>query len=65
LQSKGNVGHMATFGSSSENKEKSNLQPVSNIELFRTHKESELGVLGVAKKLVKDVLHLCSWNFEK
>jgi hypothetical protein len=42
-----------------------NLQPISNIELFPTHTESELGVLGIAEKLAKDVVHLWRRNFEK
>jgi hypothetical protein len=53
----GNAGHMATSRNSSKNAGISNLQPVSNIKLFPTHLESELGVLGVAIKLVKDEVH--------
>jgi hypothetical protein len=61
----GNVSHMAACKSSSKITEKLNLQPVSNIELFLTHTESELGVLGIAGKLAKDVVHLWRQNFEK
>jgi hypothetical protein len=43
---------------SSKNTKKLNLQPISNTELFPTHKKLELDVLGFAKKLVKDVIHL-------
>jgi hypothetical protein len=32
------------------------LQPILNIGLFPTHTELELGMLGVARKLVKDVV---------
>jgi hypothetical protein len=35
-----------------------NFQPNSKNELFLTHTGLELGVLGVARKLMKDVLHL-------
>ena len=42
-----------------------NFQPILNIELFLTHTKPELGVLGIAKKLVKDVVHLWRQNFEK
>jgi hypothetical protein len=42
-----------------------NFQPILNIELFLTHTKSELGVLGIAKKLVKNVVHLWRQNFEK
>jgi hypothetical protein len=50
--------------SSSKFIEKLNLQPVSNIELFLTHTKSELDVLGIARKLMKDVIHLWRRNFE-
>jgi hypothetical protein len=39
-----------------QNTRKLDLQLVTNIELFSTHIESELGMLGVAGKLVKDVV---------
>jgi hypothetical protein len=42
-----------------------NLQYVSNIKLFPSHTKLALGVLGVARKLVKDVVHLWRWDFEK
>jgi hypothetical protein len=35
-----------------------------NIELFQIHTELELGMLGVAKKLVKDVVYSWKWSFE-
>jgi hypothetical protein len=54
----GNVNHVATSRSSSKNTRKSNVQPIWNIELFRTHIGLELGMVGVAKKLVKDVVHM-------
>jgi hypothetical protein len=43
---------------SSKNTRKLSLYPILNIELFPTHTELELGVLGVAGKLVKDVIQL-------
>jgi hypothetical protein len=49
---------VATSRSSSKNTRKSNVQPIWNIELFRTHIGLELGMVGVAKKLVKDVVHM-------
>jgi hypothetical protein len=60
----GNVSHMAAFRSSSKNIEKLNLQLIAKIELFLTQTKSEWGVLGIAKKLVKDGLHLWRHNFE-
>jgi hypothetical protein len=54
----GNASHMAPSTSSSKNIEKLNLQPISNIELFLTHIELELGIFGIARKLVKDVVHI-------
>ena len=56
---------MAAFRSSLKIIEKLNLQPVSNIELFPIHAELELGVLGIARKLVKDVIYLWWYNFGK
>jgi hypothetical protein len=58
---------MATFRSSSKNTKKLNSQSISNIDLFPIHMKSELGMgmLSIAKKLVKDVIHLWWWNFEK
>jgi hypothetical protein len=44
---------------------KFNLHPILNIELFLTNMESELGVLGITRKLVKDVVQLHWQNFEK
>jgi hypothetical protein len=45
--------------------EKSNLQPILNIELFQFHTKLKLGVLGAMEKLVKDVVHTRRLNFEK
>jgi hypothetical protein len=44
---------------------KLSLQPILNIGLFPTHTKLELGVLGVAEKLAKDVVQLWKQNFEK
>jgi hypothetical protein len=54
----GNVGHMAASRNSTKNTKNLNFQPVSYIGLFFTHIELELGMLGIAKKLLKDVIHL-------
>jgi hypothetical protein len=43
---------------SSKNTRKLSLHPILIIELFPIHTELELGVLGVAGKLVKDVVQL-------
>jgi hypothetical protein len=48
---------MATCRSFSKNVQKLNLQPILNIELFKTDTESELGVLGIAIELMQDVGH--------
>jgi hypothetical protein len=48
----------AACRSSLENTRKMNLIPVLNKTLPRVHMESELGVLGVHRKLVKYVVHL-------
>jgi hypothetical protein len=61
----GNFSHMAASRNFSKNTRKVNFQPVSNIELFPTHMELELSILGIARKLMKDVVHLWRWNFEK
>jgi hypothetical protein len=37
---------------------KFSFQPISNIELFTIHAKEKLGMLGVPKKLVKDVAHV-------
>jgi hypothetical protein len=50
---------------SSKNTRKLSLHSILNIELFPTHTESKLGVLGVAGKLVKDIVQLWWRNFEK
>jgi hypothetical protein len=52
------------FRSSSKNARKLNSQPILNIELFPIHMESKLGMLGVAEKLVKDVVPLWRWKSE-
>jgi hypothetical protein len=49
---------MVASRSSSKNTQTLNFQPISNIELFPTHTELELGMLGIAGKLAKDVAHL-------
>jgi hypothetical protein len=56
---------MATSMCSSKNTRKLSLHSILNIELFPTHTESKLGVLGVAGKLVKDIVQLWWRNFEK
>ena len=61
----GNVSHVAPSMCSSKNTINLSLHPVSNIELFPTHMELELDVLGVARKLVKDVVQLWWQDFEK
>jgi hypothetical protein len=48
---------MATCDSSLENTGKMSLMPVLNKTSPQAHKESELGVLGVTKKLVQYVVH--------
>jgi hypothetical protein len=50
---------MAAYRSSSENIGKMNLKSVLNKTSPRAHAESELEVLGVPRKLVKYVVHLC------
>jgi hypothetical protein len=50
---------MVACRSSSENTGKMNLIPIFNKNLPRAHMESEFDVLGVHKKLVKNVVHLC------
>jgi hypothetical protein len=49
---------MAAYRSSLENTRKMNLIPVLNKTSPWAHTESELGVLGVHKKLAKYVVHL-------
>jgi hypothetical protein len=49
----GDVSYMAISKSSSKITKKLNFQPILNIKLFPTHIESELGMLGIAKKLRK------------
>ena len=50
--------HMAACRSSLENTWKMSLIPIFNKNLPRAHRESELHVLGVHRKLVKIVVHL-------
>jgi hypothetical protein len=50
---------------SSKNTKKLSLHPILNIELFPTHTKLELDVLGVVGKLVKAIVQLWWWNFEK
>jgi hypothetical protein len=49
---------MVASRSSSKLKRILNLLPVLNIELFPTHTKSKLDLLGVARKLVRDVIHM-------
>jgi hypothetical protein len=58
LQPLGSFSHMAACRSSSENSGKMSLIPVLNKNSPRAHTESELDVLGVHGKLVKNVVHL-------
>jgi hypothetical protein len=57
LQPLGSLSHMAACRSSLENIGKMNLILVFNKNSPRAHTESELGVLGVHRKLVKYVVH--------
>ena len=57
------LSHVATSMCSSKNTRKLSLYPILNIELFPTHTELRLDVLGVAGKLVKDVVQLWWQNF--
>jgi hypothetical protein len=57
LQPLGSFSHMAACRSFLENTGKMSLIPVFNKNLPRAHTESELGVLGVHRKLVKYVVH--------
>jgi hypothetical protein len=50
---------------SSKYTRKLNLYIVSDNELYQTHVEPKLYVLGVARKLVKDAIRLWWWNFEE
>jgi hypothetical protein len=49
---------MAVSKNSSKITETLNLQSILNIKLFLAQMELELGVLGIAGKLVKNVVHL-------
>jgi hypothetical protein len=55
LQPLGNVSYMAASRSSKKTR-KLTLYPILNIVLFSTHTELELGMLGVARKLAKDIV---------
>jgi hypothetical protein len=57
LQPLGSFSHMAACRSSLEDTWKMSLILVFNKNLPRAHTESELGVLGVHGKLVKNVVH--------
>jgi hypothetical protein len=57
LQPLGSFSHMAACRSSSKNTGKMSLIPIYNKNSPQAHTESELGVLGVHKKLVKYVVH--------
>jgi hypothetical protein len=62
LQPLGSFSHMAACKSSSENTGKMSLILVFNTNSRWAHTESELGVLGVHRKLVKYVVH---WSKRK
>jgi hypothetical protein len=57
LQPLGSFSHMAACRSSLENTGKMSLIPVFNKNLPLAHTESELGMLGVHRKLVNYVVH--------
>jgi hypothetical protein len=57
LQPLGSFSHMAACRSSLEHTRKMSLILVFNKNSLRVHTESELGVLGVHRKLVKYVIH--------
>jgi hypothetical protein len=65
MQSLGNVSHKLASRSISKNTRKLDLQLLLNLKLFHIHMKMKFGVLGVAGKLVKDVIQLWWWNFEK
>jgi hypothetical protein len=65
LQSLGSFSHMAACRSSLENTWKMSLILVFNKNSPRANIESELGVLGVHRKLVKYVVHLSKRKNEK
>jgi hypothetical protein len=50
-----NVSYMATSRSYPKITRKLNLQPIYKNKYFLVHMESELGVISVVKKLLKDV----------
>jgi hypothetical protein len=56
---------VVAFRGSSKNTRKLNLQSVLDIELFLTHTKSKFDVLGIVRKLVKDVVHPWWQNLEK
>jgi hypothetical protein len=57
LQPLGTFSHMAACRSSLENTRKMSLIPIFNTNSPSAHKESELDMLGVHRKLVKYVVH--------
>jgi hypothetical protein len=65
LQPLGSFSHMAACRSSSKNSGKMSLTLVLNKNSPRAHMESELGVLGVHRKLVKYVVHSSKKEIEK
>ena len=60
-----NVSHVDVSRNFSKNTRKLSLHPLLNIQLFPTHTKSELEVFSIASKLVKDVVKIWWWNFEK
>jgi hypothetical protein len=64
LEPLGTISYMDAFRRSSKITRKLNLQSLLNTEFFFIHTESKLGVFGVAKKLVKDVVYSWKWSFE-
>jgi hypothetical protein len=56
---------MAASMSFSNITKKWNFQPILDIELFLIHLELELDMLGIARKLVKNVVYLWRQTFEK
>jgi hypothetical protein len=58
LQPLGSSSHMAAYRSPSKNTRKMKLIPILNKTLPQAHMELEFDMLGVPRKLVKDVVHL-------
>jgi hypothetical protein len=61
----GSFSHVVAYRSSSKNKIKMKIQPILYKNLPWAHMELGFDVLGVAKKLVKYVVHLLKENLEK